>query len=112
MDIPVLDLESDIAAVKRMLTEQALLAVEEDGADAIIFGCTGMLGCAEAVREGLLTRGYDVPVIDPVPYAIRLAAALVRAGLSHSRITYPTPPSKPVVGYDMLAQVASAQAAE
>ncbi len=112
VDIPVLELETDLDSVKRALTEQALLAIEEDGADAIIFGCTGMLGCAEAVREGLLTRGYDVPVIDPVPYAVRLAVTLVDAGLSHSRITYPTPPAKPVVGYDMLAQVVSAQAAE
>ena len=95
-----------------MLTEQALLAIEEDGADAIIFGCTGMLGCAEAVREGLLAKGYDVPVIDPVPYAIGLAATLVEAGLSHSRITYPAPPPKPVVGYDMLTPATHVQAAE
>ena len=112
VDIPVLELETDLGSVKRALTEQALLAIEEDGADAIIFGCTGMLGCAEAVREGLLTRSYDVPVIDPVPYAIRLAVSLVEAGLSHSRITYPAPPSKPVVGYDMLAPAAPARAAE
>lgn len=112
VDIPVLDLETDLATTNRALTEQALLAVEEDGADAIVFGCTGMLGSADAVRKGLLARGYDVPVIDPVPYAIRLAAALVGSGLSHSRITYPAPPSKPVVGYDMLAPGAHARAAE
>ncbi len=112
VDIPVLDLESDIAAVKRMLTEQALLAVEKDGADAVIFGCTGMLGCAEAVREGLLARGHDVPVIDPVPYAVRLAAALIEAGLSHSGVSYATPPAKPVVGYDIPARVEHRQAAE
>ncbi len=112
VDIPVLELETDLDSVKRMLTEQALLAIEEDGADAIIFGCTGMLGCAEAVREGLLAKGYDVPVIDPVPYAVRLASALVDAGLSHSRITYPPPAAKPVVGYDMLAPATHVQAAE
>lgn len=112
VDIPVLELESDLGSVKRMLTEQALLAIEEDGADAIIFGCTGMLGCADAVREGLLAKGYDVPVIDPVPYAIGLAATLVEAGLSHSRITYPAPPSKPVVGYDFLTPATHVQAAE
>jgi allantoin racemase len=111
VDIPVLDLEGDLGNTKRTLTEQALLAIEEDGADAIIFGCTGMLGCADAVREGLLAKGYDVPVIDPVPYSVGVAASLVTAGLSHSRITYPAPRTKPIVGYDMLS-AAPSRAAE
>ena len=87
---------------KEALVEEAVRAVEDDGADAIIFGCTGMLGCAEAVRQGLLARGYDVPVVDPIPWAIKTAASLVDAGLSHSKITYEQPPSKPVVGYEPL----------
>lgn len=103
VDIPVLDLETDRARVERVLTEQALTAVENDRADAIIFGCTGMLGCAEAVRRGLLDRGYDVPVIDPVPAAINVAAALLESGLSHSKTTYASPPRKSIVGYDALA---------
>jgi allantoin racemase len=101
VDIPVLALEGDPKATRRTLTEQALIAVEEDGADAIIFGCTGMLGCAEAVREGLMAKGYDIPVIDPVPAAVRLASALIDIGISHSRVAYAPPPAKPVVGYGM-----------
>ncbi|MEZ5666819.1 MAG: aspartate/glutamate racemase family protein [Alphaproteobacteria bacterium] len=112
VDIPVLALEGDLGITKRTLTEQALLAVEQDGADAIIFGCTGMLGCAEAVRDGLLARGYDIPVIDPVPAAVRLASALIDMGISHSRVAYAPPPAKPVVGYDMPAMAAHKQAAE
>ena len=101
VSIPVLELEQDLDRTKATLAEEAVRAVEEDGADAIIFGCTGMLGCAEAVRRGLLAKGYDVPVIDPVPWAVKLAASLVDAGLSHSKITYERPPSKPVVGYEI-----------
>ncbi len=101
VDIPVLDLEQDPTGTRKTLTEQALVAVEEDGADVIIFGCTGMLGCAEAVREGLLARGYDIPVIDPVPATVRIAASLAASKLSHSKIAYELPPNKPVVGYDM-----------
>ena len=103
VDVPVLDLEQDIERTRELLTEQARLAVERDRADAIIFGCTGMLGSAAAVRRGLLARGIDVPVIDPVPTALRVAAALVASGLSHSKQTYATPPGKPVVGYPALA---------
>ena len=71
----------------------------DDGADYIIFGCTGMLGCADAVRDGLLRDGLDVPVIDPVPVTVNVAAALVRSRLAHSKRAYPEPPKKNVVGY-------------
>ena len=101
VSIPVLDLEKDLERTKAALADEAVCAVEEDGADAIVLGCTGMLGCAGAVRRGLLARGHDVPVVDPVPWAVKLAASLVDAGLRHSKITYERPPSKPVVGYDI-----------
>jgi allantoin racemase len=113
VDLPVLELETDPKRTRALLVEQAVLAVEQDGAHAIIFGCTGMLGCAEAVRAGLSARGHDVPVIDPVPAAVLVAAALSEAGLSHSKVTYPTPPSKRVVGYDEFPpRLPAAQAAE
>jgi allantoin racemase len=99
VNIPVLELEKDLAATKRALIAEAKKAVIEDGADYIIFGCTGMLGCADAVHEGLLADGLDVPVIDPVPTAVNVAAALVRARLTHSKRTYRQPPKKAVVGY-------------
>jgi allantoin racemase len=101
VDMPVLNLEEDLVATTQSLTEQAVLAIEEDGADVIIFGCTGMLGCAAGVRKGLLKLGYDIPVIDPVPTTIRIAAAVSGGGLSHSKIAYQTPPKKMVVGYSM-----------
>ena len=101
VDIPVLALEQDLLSTTRVLTEQAILAIEEDGADVIIFGCTGMLGCASGVSAGLLQRGYDIPVINPVPATVRIAAAVASSGLSHSKIAYQMPPRKMVVGYSM-----------
>lgn len=112
VDIPVLELEKDLDRTKAALAEQAVMAVEQDGADAIIFGCTGMLGCADAVRQGLLAKGYDIPVIDPVPMAVRMATALIEAGLTHSKITYETPPDKPMAGYDMPPLRVTSEAAE
>nr|WP_176085888.1 aspartate/glutamate racemase family protein [Martelella sp. HB161492] len=101
VEIPVLELEADMDKTRRILIDEAQKAVERDGAHAIIFGCTGLFGCAAAVREGLLQRGIDVPVIDPIPTAVNIAAGLVRANLSHSERTYPLPPEKPMPGYDM-----------
>jgi len=112
VDIPVLEFEQDLDRTKAALAEVAVRAVEEDGADAIVFGCTGMLGCADAVRAELLAKGYDIPVIDPVPLEVRMAAALIESGVSHSKITYEKPPIKPVTGYGMPPLNVTSEAAE
>jgi allantoin racemase len=98
--IPVLELEDDFDAMVGALVEQAVSAVTRDGADVIVFGCTGMLGAAEGVRTGLESHGISgVPVIDPMVASVRLAEALTAVGLTHSKRTYPAPPEKAVVGY-------------
>lgn len=105
VDIPVLELEEDYDRLVNALVDESVKAVEEDGAHSIIFGCTGMIGCANAVEQGLKQRGYDgVPVIDPVIAAIKIAEAVVDLGVSHSKRTYPYPPEKNVVGYDNIKQ--------
>ena len=100
VDIPVLDLDKDFDRMVGALIEQAMAAVTEDGADVIVFGCTGMLGAAERVEDGLKERGATgVPVIDPMIASVKLAEALVGSRLSHSKRTYPTPPQKAIVGF-------------
>ncbi|WP_332302839.1 aspartate/glutamate racemase family protein [Rhizobium sp. GR12] len=112
VDIPVLDLEMNMAETLRRLIEEGRKAVEEDGAEALIFGCTGLMGCAAGLRAGLLAKGIDVPVIDPIPTAISIAYGLVLAGLSQSRTTYPKPPEKLLIGYDALRDAMLPLAAE
>ncbi len=102
VDIPVLEISHDSEKLNDALTKKALLAVRQDGADALILGCTGFLGCAAAMRRGLLKAGLDVPVIDPIPLTVRLAHALAGTGISHSKQTWPSPEPKPTAGYDML----------
>ena len=108
VDIPVLDLSRDADALNAALTEKAFVSIESDGADIIVLGCTGFLGCAEAMRASLLSAGLDVPVIDPVPATVHLAEALVKAGLSQSKRAYPNPDKKPIAGYDLPEHVAEA----
>lgn len=106
VEIPVLDLEGDRDRVVSALVDEAVKAIEEDGAHVLIFGCTGMCGLADAVRDGLRGRGYDnVPVIDPVPATLKLAQALVDLGLTHSKRTYPAPPAKRIDGYPQPGRV-------
>ncbi|MHA1571956.1 MAG: aspartate/glutamate racemase family protein [Alphaproteobacteria bacterium] len=112
VNIPVLDLEKDIVWTRARLIEVAERAIVEDGAHALIFGCTGLLGSADAVREGLAKRGHDVPVIDPIPTALRLAGLLVLGGLRHSKLSSPPPPKKELVGYPEINHLAKNIAAE
>jgi len=100
IDVPVLELEENLDRTKAKLLQEGVHAVEKDGAEVLIFGCTGLMGCAASLREGLLARGIDVPVIDPIPTVVSIAAALVRSSLSHSKYTFPMPPQKELLGYD------------
>ena len=106
VDIPVLDISRDVDSLNAALTEQAIVSVESDGADIIVLGCTGFLGCAEAMQSALETAGLDVPVIDPVPATVHMAEALVKSGLSQSKRAYPYPDRKPLAGYDLPERVA------
>lgn len=101
VDIPVLEIHQDISKVNDALLQEALKAVREDKAESIVFGCTGFLGCVDKLKQGLSEQGIEVPLIDPVPLTIQVADALVKSGLSHSKITYPTPGVKEIAGFNM-----------
>ncbi|MFJ8600278.1 aspartate/glutamate racemase family protein [Streptomyces shenzhenensis] len=101
VDIPVLALDGEQEElVARRLAEMGAAAVREDGAHVLVLGCTGMIGMTRRMERLLAGAGVEgVPVIDPVPLAVGVAQALVRAGLSHSKRSHPDPELKPVVGY-------------
>jgi len=101
VDIPVLEIHANISKLTDALEQEVIKAVQVDGAEAIIFGCTGFLGCVDALRAGLHKHGIDVPIIDPIPVTVHMADCLVKSGLCHSKLTYPTPGQKKIVGYDM-----------
>ena len=94
VNIPVLELSKDIERTVNALVEESKKAVKEDGAKSIILGCTGMTGLGEKLAERL-----EVPVLDPLLVTIKFAELLVRLGLKQSKLTFPTPPKKKMVGY-------------
>jgi len=101
VDVPVLDIEECMEALMSGLIDKSIKAVTEDHAGAIVLGCTGFLGCAEAITKGLLAKGINVPVIDPIPLAIHIADTLVKTGLTHSKTIYPFPGKKKRVGFNI-----------
>lgn len=105
VDIPVLELEQDRERMVRRLVEESIKAVKQDGADCVIFGCTGMAGVARTVQAGLAEAGCEVPVIDPAPVALKVAELMVDLQLLHSRKAYPVPSRKPIRGYEFLTKL-------
>jgi len=72
------------------MTKKAISAIDEDGASAIMFGCTGFVNFASELEEVLMKqKGVHVPVIDPNCCAISYLSLLVKNRLRQSQITYP-----------------------
>jgi len=87
--VAVLDITKNFENTTKMISQQAKLAVEEDKADVIVLGCTGLIGLAPTLQEMV-----GVPVIDPTLAALFMAEALCRMELLPNRINYPKPPKK------------------
>lgn len=94
IDMPVKDLKDKNKLIKR-LVDVSLNAIEQQGAQAIVLGCTGMLDVAKSVEKILKKKGKPAPIIDPTTTAIGFLQSLIRNNLSQSRLTYYTPESVP-----------------
>jgi allantoin racemase len=87
--IPVTEISTDAARTAALLAEAASNAIVEAHADTLVICCTGFAFLAEQLQEKLASMKLSVPVIDPVAVTINMLAALIDAGLTHSRIAYP-----------------------
>jgi allantoin racemase len=90
VDIPVLELENDEDKLVGALVEESEKAIQLDGANAIVFGCTGMHTVVEKVNKKLKERHLDAIVIDPTLAALKWAEMLVALKVTQSRRTYPS----------------------
>ena len=80
------------------LKREAEKAVREDGAECILLGCAGFVDFVQDLRKTL-----GVPVLDGVVPALKLAEAMVGAGLSTSKInTWKKPENKTIKGFPMF----------
>jgi len=87
VQMPVQDLGNKTKLIAHLF-KQSKAAIEEDGAEAIVLGCTGMIDVVDAVAAELEKANLPAPVIDPSYAAITMLQSLIRCGLSQSRLTY------------------------
>ena len=70
----------------------AVAALEEDGAEVLMLGCSGAFWLQGPLTERLAALGWDVPVLEGYRCAIAQARLLLQLGLDASGITFPGDP--------------------
>jgi len=89
VDVSPSDMDHESASVAKTMTEAGRLAVEEDGAEAVVPGCMS-LGFARATDR--VADAIGVPCLDPVTISLETANTWARHGITHSERTYPSVP--------------------
>jgi allantoin racemase len=86
-DIPVLALEDPTSNARPRIAELIDTAIREQRADGIVLGCAGMSNMAAD-----LSAAHNLPVIEGVSAATRLAETLIGLGLTTSKFGLWAPP--------------------
>ena len=94
IDIPVLALETQQKRTVTVLAKATERAVREDGAQAVVLGCTGMSSLVTALKKQLARRGLAAPVVEPLRAAVYTAVSWVLGGLSQSKEAFMPPRAK------------------
>ena len=94
INIPVLSLEAHRKRTVRTLANAVKEAANEDGAQAVVLGCTGMSSLMTALQKHVAEEGLDLPIIEPLRAAIYNAVAWILAGYGQSKEAYMEPRRK------------------
>ena len=87
--LSVLEVHSNRERLIARLTEEGRKAVEMDGAEVLLLGCAGMAGVDKMLQSVL-----NVPVLDGVVCAVKLAESLHDYGLKTSKVGFFKSPEK------------------
>jgi allantoin racemase len=93
-ELPVLSIDDPTSNAVARIGAEIELAKREDKAEVIVLGCAGM-----AELTARLAALHELPVIDGVASAVKLAEALAALGLKTSKVgAYAYPRPKPYLG--------------
>jgi len=68
---------------------ESIAAIEEDGADTIMLGCSAAFWLQPLLQKRLAEIGWDVPVLEGARCAIEVAKTLVDLGVDASGLAFP-----------------------
>jgi allantoin racemase len=93
VEMPIVEMWSDDPTA---VIKQATIAInkaKENGAGSVVLGCMSM-----AFRTATTKWDVEIPVINPLSVAIKVAESFVDLGLLQSRVTYPAADFDKLVG--------------
>lgn len=73
---------------------ESIAAIEEDGAESIILGCSAAYWLQPVLRQRLAEVGWDVPVLEGYRCAVAQAKMLVDLGVDASGVAFPKDPPR------------------
>ena len=79
-EIPVLALEDPASGARDLLRAEVRRALAEDGCEAVVLGCAGMVDMARALSVEL-----EVPVVEGVTAAVKIVEGLAALGVTTSK---------------------------
>ena len=87
--LSVLEVHSNRERLIARLIEEGKRAIEEDGAEVLLLGCAGMVGVDKMLQSAL-----QVPVLDGVVCAVKMAESMHDYGLKTSKVGFFKTPEK------------------
>ncbi|BBK32343.1 hypothetical protein EDC65_1141 [Stella humosa] len=82
-------LRGEPSAMLDAAVEEAVSAIEEDGADVLMIGCSAAFWLQPLLQKRLREMGWDVPVLEGYRCAIEAAKTLVSLGVDASGLAIP-----------------------
>ena len=73
---------------------QSIAAIEEDGAEVLLLGCSAAYWLQPVLAARLAALGWEVPVLEGVRSAVAMAKLLVDLGETASGLMLPSDPPK------------------
>jgi allantoin racemase len=80
----------DVSAMLEAAITESVAAIEEDGAEVLVLGCSGAFWMQPYLQKRLAAMGWEVPVLEGYRCAIEQAKILVNLGVDASGLMLPS----------------------
>ncbi|MBX6374817.1 MAG: hypothetical protein IRZ13_11360 [Acetobacteraceae bacterium] len=84
----------EVSSMLEAAVAESVAAIEEDGAEVLILGCSGAYWLQAPLQRRLAELGWDVPVLEGYRCAIEMAKTLVNLRVDVSGLAFPHDPPK------------------